>query len=314
MVFNLEFLQPDGSERKKILFTGLDYAGKSSIILAFRRELEKITVIKPTMGAQRRNFEFMGKEISEWDLGGQEYYRISYLKNPSRYFDKTEIAIYVIDIQNPDRFSEALSYLSDVVKQFKKLKIEPPIYVWFHKVDPDIYKHPDPQLVKAATNLRNKIEKEIKYKKINYFRTTIFDLSTIINAMSTIFQSLFTKAEFVDRAAEEFAKKINAEAVELLDDNSLVIGSYYKNSEVEDILKQSTPYFLSLNDRLDNAQVKDENPEDVMMVRRLGKNFLFKRFSIENSPPYYLLMIKDDPSFSREDLDIFINLLREILF
>jgi len=314
VVFKLEFLQKDGSERKKILFTGLDYAGKSSIILAFRRELERITVIKPTMGAQRRNFEFMGKEISEWDLGGQEYYRISYLKNPSRYFDKTEIAIYVIDIQNPDRFSESLSYLSDVVKQFKKLKIEPPIYVWFHKVDPDIYNHPDPQLVKAATNLKNKIEKEIKYKKINYFKTTIFNLPTIINAMSTIFQSLFTKAEFVDRAAEEFAKKINAEAVELVDNNSLVIGSYYKNQEAEELLKESTPYFLSLNDRLDSAQVEDENPEDVMMVRRLGKNFLFKRFIIENSPPYYLLMIKDDPTFSKEDLDIFINLLKEILF
>ena len=310
----MEFLKKEGSERKKILFTGLDYAGKSSIILSFRREIEKIAVAKPTLGAERRNFEFMGKEISEWDLGGQEYYRISYLKNPSRYFDKTEIAIYVIDIQNPDRFSEALSYLSDVVKQFKKLKIEPPIYVWFHKVDPDIYKHPDAQLVKAATNLKNKIEKEIKYKKINYFNTTIFDLSTIINAMSKIFQTLFTKAEFVDQAAEEFAKKFNAEAVELVDDNSLIIGSYYKNSEVENILKESTPYFLTLNDRLDTAQVKDENPEDVMLVRRLGKNFLFKRFVIENSPPYYLLMIKDDPTFSKEELDVFINLLNEILF
>ena len=311
----MEFLKKEGSERKKILFTGLDYAGKSSIILSFRREIEKIAVAKPTLGAERRNFEFMGKEISEWDLGGQEYYRISYLKNPSRYFDKTEIAIYVIDIQNPDRFSESLSYLSDVVKQFKKLEIEPPIYVWFHKMDPNIYKHQDPQLVKVATNLRNKIEKEIKYKKINYFKTTIFDLSTIINAMSTIFQSLFTKAEFVDQAAEEFAKKINAEAVELLDDNSLVIGSYYNNPEVENILKESTPYFLTLNDRLDDAQVKDENPEDVMMVRRLGKNFIFKRFIIkEKSPPYYLLMIKDDPTFSKEELDIFINLLSEILF
>ena len=310
----MEYLKRKEREEKKILFTGLDYAGKSSIILALKRELSKIAVIKPTMGAQRRIFEFMGREISEWDLGGQEYYRIAYLKNPSRYFDKTEIAIYVIDIQNPDRISESLSYLSDVVQQFKKLEIEPPIYIFLHKNDPDIYQRERKELEKIAANIRNKIEREIKYKKINYYKTSIFDVSTIINAMSTIFQSLFTKAEFVDLAAKEFAQKFNAEAVELLDDNSLIIGSFYKNSEVEDILKESTPYFLTLNDRLDHAQIKDENPEDVMMVRRLGKNFIFKRFLIENSPPYYLLMIKDDPSFSREDLEIFINLLSEILF
>ncbi|MFX1393661.1 MAG: hypothetical protein ACFFAH_08805, partial [Promethearchaeota archaeon] len=109
-------------------------------------------------------------------------------------------------------------------------------------------------------------------------------------------------------------KKFNAEAVELIDDNSLIIGSYYKSSDIKDILKQSTPFFMSLNDRLESAQVQDDNPEDIMVVRRLGKNFLFKRFKIENSPPYYLLMIKDDPSFSKEELDTFINLLNDILF
>lgn len=310
----MEYLKREEPEGKKILFTGLDYAGKSSIILALKRELSKIAVIKPTSGVQRRIFEFMGREISEWDLGGQEHYRISYLKNPSKYFDNTEIAIYVIDIQNPNRISESLSYLSDVVQQFKKLEIEPPIYVFFHKNDPDIYQRAQKELDNIAGNIRKKIEKEIKYKKINYYKTSIFDLSTIINAMSNIFLSLFTKAEFVERAAEEFAKKFNADAVELIDDNSLIIGSYYKNSEIEDILKESTPFFLSLNERLDSAQVKDENPEDVMLVRRLGKSFLFKRFLIENSPPYYLLMIKDDPSISREELDTFINLLNEILF
>ncbi|MFX1500427.1 MAG: ADP-ribosylation factor-like protein, partial [Promethearchaeota archaeon] len=82
----------------KLLFTGLDSAGKTSIILSLQREFSKIAILSPTRGAQRRVFNFLGKEISEWDLGGQLSYRIAYLKNPSKYFEGTEIAIYVIDI------------------------------------------------------------------------------------------------------------------------------------------------------------------------------------------------------------------------
>ena len=77
----LEYLYEENSDTQKILFTGLDDAGKTSIILALKREYSKIAIIKPTKGAQRRIFEFLGKDISEWDLGGQERYRISYL-NP----------------------------------------------------------------------------------------------------------------------------------------------------------------------------------------------------------------------------------------
>ena len=47
-------------ESAKILFTGLDDAGKTSIILALQREFSKIAVLSPTRGAQRRIFDFLG--------------------------------------------------------------------------------------------------------------------------------------------------------------------------------------------------------------------------------------------------------------
>ena len=55
-------------EASKLLFTGLDDAGKTSIILSLQREFSKIAVLSPTRGAQRRVFDFLGKEIAEWDL------------------------------------------------------------------------------------------------------------------------------------------------------------------------------------------------------------------------------------------------------
>ena len=51
------------AELQKILFTGLDTAGKTSIILAIQREFSKIANIKPTRGAQRRIFKYLGRNI-----------------------------------------------------------------------------------------------------------------------------------------------------------------------------------------------------------------------------------------------------------
>ncbi|MFW9896885.1 MAG: ADP-ribosylation factor-like protein, partial [Candidatus Thorarchaeota archaeon] len=55
----LFFQDEDQSKEKtyKILFTGLDAAGKTSIILTLQREFSKIALIEPTRGAQRNNFK-----------------------------------------------------------------------------------------------------------------------------------------------------------------------------------------------------------------------------------------------------------------
>ena len=119
----MEYLKDESAKLQKILFTGLDTAGKTSIIFALKREFSKIANIEPTRGAQRQVFQYLGRNIAEWDLGGQISYRISYLRSPNKYFDKTEIAIYVIDVRDKERMQESLSYLSDVIKQFKSLEI-----------------------------------------------------------------------------------------------------------------------------------------------------------------------------------------------
>ncbi|MHA2324400.1 MAG: ADP-ribosylation factor-like protein, partial [Promethearchaeota archaeon] len=145
------FLQKEEQPQEKtykILFTGLDGAGKTSIILSLQREFSKIAIIEPTKGAQRSTFKLMGREISEWDLGGQKSYLISYLKNPSKYFDDTEVAIYVIDILDASRIIESLSYFYDVVEKFKELKISPVINIFFHKYDPKMLRGVEKQIDK----------------------------------------------------------------------------------------------------------------------------------------------------------------------
>ena len=55
----LEYLKKEKSDTHKILFTGLDTAGKSSIILSLQREFSKIAILKPTKGASRRIFSII---------------------------------------------------------------------------------------------------------------------------------------------------------------------------------------------------------------------------------------------------------------
>ncbi len=310
----IDFLKDDKPDASKILFTGLDGAGKTSIILALQREFSKIAILKPTRGAQRRMFEFMGKDIAEWDLGGQISYRISYLKNPSKYFDGTEICVYVTDIQAKPRIPESLSYLNDVIEQFNKLEIQPPIYVFFHKFDPALVKNAPNEMNNLILNLKEKIKKITDYKRIYFYNTTIYDLSTIITAMSEILLALYPKSELIEKTIKEFATKVNSGGCVIIDDNSLVIGSYYATDETKHLLNASTPYFLTLNDSFEIPG--GTTASDQMIVQRFGKYFVFKQITFTTgAAPYYMLLLKEDtPDLAKEDYDSFVNLLKEILY
>jgi len=314
----LEYLKEEKIISKKILFTGLDDAGKTSIILALQREFSKIANIQPTRGAQRRIFEFLGKDISEWDLGGQTTYRISYLKNPDKYFAGTEIAIYVIDVQNKERLPESLSYLNDVIIQFKKLQITPPINIFFHKLDPTLIKSTLMELGNLIFNLKKKINVLIKYKRLYFFETSIYSLPSIMNAISEILLEMYPKSKLIKKTIKEFAIKLNCEGIVILDKNSLIIGSFFRDHETGEILTRAMPYFLTLNDSFQLEGVDQKN-QDQMVVHRFGKYFLFKEILLkESGTPYYLLIVKGDNPwdlyFSNKDFRAFIQMLRDIIY
>ena len=319
----IQYLTKDEKEKSsketasKLLFTGLDNAGKTTIIYGIQREFSKIAFLKPTRGAQRRIFEFMGREIAEWDLGGQISYRISYLKNPGKYFDDTEIVVYVIDVQNRIRIPEAISYLKDVVEQFRKLEIAPPMYIFLHKYDPALRRNALNEMKNLEVEIKEKIKQSVDYKEIYYYNTTIYDLPTIIKAMSEILLNLYPKSELIEKTILEFGKKTYSDGIVLLDDNSLIVGSFYKDEETKNLLTASTPYFLSLNDSFVFTEVQPsrEQEEDHMVVQRFGRNFIFKQLSFkEGASPYYILMLKQDTNLNKEDIDCFSNLLKEILY
>jgi len=306
----VSYLDEESPEGIKILFTGLDGAGKTSIILSLLRKISNIATVRPTKSAARRIYEFLGMHVSEWDLGGQESYRGTYLKDPDLFFDRTDIAIYVIDIQNPDRILEALDYLNDLVENFTKLQISPIICIFFHKCDPDFAQHEE--LRRITNNLEKQIRGKINYRNTAFFRTTIFDLSTIMTVMSDILIKSSPKTVLIKEAVDEFARKINAEGLEIVDDNSFIVGSYYINEDVKTILNATSPYFLQVQDTFEKVRIGECQPEDQMVVQRFGKFFFFKKFLLKKAP-FYLLVCKENIDFSKDDYFSFIELLKEII-
>jgi hypothetical protein len=300
----------------KILFTGLDTAGKTSIILALKREFSQIINIEPTKGVSRRVFNLLGKDVSEWDLGGQEKYRISYLKNPNQYFDGTEVAIYVIDVLNSARIPESLSYFQDVVYQFEKLKIRPPINVFLHKCDPVLIKNKPNELSERITGIKEKLRGIAKNNELYFFQTSIYDFYSIMSAVSEILLQIYPKAQLIQGTIREFAKKLNCEGLMVIDNNSIIIGSYFEDDSYHFLLKESIQFFLTLNDCFLNLGKIHE--DDQILAHKLGNHFLFKTIKLtETAPTYHLIVIKArnpyDLYFIKKEYYAFIERLTDII-
>jgi len=316
---SLQFLHEGQQSEKntyKILFTGLDGAGKTSIILTLQRELSTIALIEPTRGAQRRTFKLLGREISEWDLGGQKSYLISYLRNPGKYFDNTEVAIYVIDILDSSRIHESLSYLYDVVDKFNELKIEPYINIFFHKYDPKLIQTIQTEIQTQIDEIKEGIIDTLNYRKINFFSTSIYEPYTIINAISKILLELYPKNQLIQKTVEEFAKKLDCEGLMIIDKNSIILGSYFNGDNSKKLLSNTIAYFLTLNDVF--LDMKLEQPNDQIIVKRSENYFLFKPIVLEEiTLSHYMLVLKRknpfDLYFINKDVRAFANIFKDII-
>ena len=161
----------------KILLLGLDNAGKTSILLSLRKNTNLLSYIalKPTAGLNIVNLEEGDKIYNIWDFGGQERYRKEYLKNLKKYFDQVDKIIFVIDVQDIDRYELALEYIKDIVEYIKNKGIKVDFSVFFHKFDPNLEKLDQFTEKVISTKLISKI-KNIMPSKFNYkiFKTTIF--------------------------------------------------------------------------------------------------------------------------------------------
>jgi len=217
----------------KVIISGLDNAGKTSILTALDKKYDfqkDIIELKPTIRVEYHKMNFLTTLVNFWDMGGQKIYREIYQKNQEVYFDGTDLLIYVIDIQDPNRFENSLEYLNSILQFFKDSDMNVPIIVTFHKYDPDLRN--DETILTNIEKLREMIFNKYSTFKILFQRSSIYDILSVIQLVSyglSVFdEKFFELSELLENYLEQF----NSQALIVFDRNGIIISEYY-SEEIE---------------------------------------------------------------------------------
>ncbi|MFX1366377.1 MAG: ADP-ribosylation factor-like protein [Promethearchaeota archaeon] len=167
-------------EAQKVLVAGLDNAGKTATLSKFggRLGISDMIATHPTKGVVRMKFGTSSLSLFIWDLGGQQEYRERYLDNPEQYFLQLDLLIYVIDVQDPERFEESLEYFEKIIDEIILLEENPYIIIFIHKYDPDLKS--DPKILLNIELLKDNLNELLKSKKYDFnveiYLTSIYSL------------------------------------------------------------------------------------------------------------------------------------------
>ena len=128
---------PSLSQKMKIAFLGLDNAGKTSILTGLKQKfdfMDQVSGLKPTLGVDRNSFsfKFLNTQVLQFDFGGQMKYRQEYLDHKDRYLSETDIIFYVIDIQDPLRFKESLTYFNEIAEYYQNESVKMNFVIFLH--------------------------------------------------------------------------------------------------------------------------------------------------------------------------------------
>ncbi len=209
----------------KILLCGLSNAGKTSILKILDDDIESIPSLGPTMGANIKTYNPMGLMAHVWDLGGQTRYRVKYLDEYVKYFERASVLFYVIDVQAEELFKDSLNYLKEIVESLTKLNLSSIfISILFHKYDPHISgKEIEPKI----RNLWEKVQKIVGRFMFSIYKTSMYDSHTIFQAFSEGILHPFTEAQLFTQRIQELAGEFKSPAASMLNDSGYIYASWH---------------------------------------------------------------------------------------
>lgn len=202
---------------QKILIAGLQEAGKTAIkrIFFLRQQAVDVNSLKATLDYERMQVRINNVPITVVDLGGQRIFIRRFLSTFSPFiFNSVKIMIFVIDVSIKSTRNNAVQYFVSALEKLKEYSPDCEIYVFLHKNDL-IRNSPNYESIHAQIKEQFQVESD---KKIKFFRTTIFDEQSVINAFGRIFELTIpqaAKSPLVDGKAiesgEEYSDKFAVE-------------------------------------------------------------------------------------------------------
>jgi len=278
----------------KIIIAGLDNAGKTSILTALDKKYnfqKDIISIAPTIRVEYQATEFLKNRVVFWDMGGQEKYRKIYQEKQDLYFSDTDLLVYVLDIQDPERFETSLAYLDMILKNFKKHKMDVPLIISFHKFDPEFIGNE--QMVEQIEVLRKHILKLYPSFRILFQQTSIYDIISIIQLISYGLSVFDEKFFDLSELLEKYLKEFDSESLILFDKNGIIISEYYREiiePEIYVELIESIKEHLFLLKRM-----QDESYETDYAFSSIGDELLsyLHRIEVNKESIFVSVVIKE---------------------
>ncbi|MFX0188508.1 MAG: ADP-ribosylation factor-like protein [Candidatus Hodarchaeota archaeon] len=278
----------------KIIVSGLDNAGKTSILTSFNKRYdfeEEVRELQPTIRVSYQQTKFLGKNFHFWDMGGQEMYRELYQSRQDLYFADTNLLIYVIDIQDSDRFDSSLEYLHSILQYFDKNKMDVPLIVAFHKFDPELKN--DENLIKFARKLTEKLI-QIEQLKMLFLQTSIYDILSIVHLISSALSIFDDKHLKLKELFKNYLKDFDSKSLILFDQNGVIISEFYTESVgydlYLDLLKSIKEHIIVLK------KIQKENYEydsDFNPINNQMGSYL-RRIKLKDDTFYVSLLINEN--------------------
>jgi small GTP-binding protein len=293
--FSSEVKDPLSIKRQlKILFTGLDRAGKTSFLLAIKKRYSEIIKTLPTKGISRTEeklFEEQNSQISIWDLGGQKRYREKFLEQGKVYLYNVDLLFYFIDIQDAERINESISLYQKILNSLQNLNEFPPIIVCINKFDPDLRK--SKEIKRNLEGITDAIGKSSESFFVKIFQTSIFDHWSLISAYSFGLSRLSPNRELFRNQLRSFAKKTNSEAVLLLNENGIILSNYSNSTVSDKVFEISAPHFTTLYKTFKEFKMLKKDFIVTSGITEQSKKIVFQRIIVDNYNLYLLLFMEN---------------------
>jgi GTPase SAR1 family protein len=249
----------------------LDNSGKTSFIETIRRKFP-ITSSKPTIGLQREKLtatSCLGMEFIAWDLAGQHQYRRNYFQRERLVFLNATSLFYIIDIQDPERFTETINYLRHILNIFYKFHDEPRIIICLHKSDPmlQVNRQKYQELKKRIIPYLDLVLENFQYH-IHF--TSIFEISTLYRAISQGIIETHPKADIIQDFLKQYSRMTFSSAVILFSEDMLVIGEQSSHKRYLDICNAAASRFVIAMEKIEQYKIFSNR---IIMEMKIDQNY-----------------------------------------
>ncbi|MHA1792050.1 MAG: ADP-ribosylation factor-like protein [Promethearchaeota archaeon] len=289
------------SETKKLLVLGLDNAGKTTIVNLILDKVINPISIQPTKGVERHSISFLDQKIVIHDLGGQKKYRIHYLENPHVLKD-TNVLIYVIDLQDRERYDLSLEYFEASLEFLNELQSKPVIFLIFHKLDGNYledYKDINTGVRVENARLKEKfmdVAKDLDFEVNEIFETSITDEWRCFEVFLKIWNIIIPLTKTLNEFLKTLVNNNKEVMMSLLMDiqGNVVAKAFnynegYDSEKLSDIAARSISILLDWQKTINHQNMKEK--QDFAILEIEDQSIMLQRLETKKGNYYLVLYV-----------------------